>query len=90
LGTSGGILYDETFSKFDANGKLEEYWCSSGAKIVFPSAHYKAREHTIDCLPTALVMVYTAPGPTPIFIRTPDFDLYDRNDHAYIKLLCDV
>jgi hypothetical protein len=87
---STGVLFDETFTKYGADGSLEEYWCSSGAKVVTPpptTGFYNA----LDCKPTALVMSFTIPtGPQPIYIQSVAYKFDDAITHDYVKLFCDA
>jgi hypothetical protein len=80
-------LYDETFTRIGANGQLEEYWCSTGERIVIPPEYFYPQYYSLDCMPTALVMAFSIPGPTPIFIRSYPFGYHDKIN--WLKLFCD-
>jgi hypothetical protein len=86
--TSAIISFDETFSKINASGSIEEFWCSSGEKMIVPSTVTVNNGYQLECGPTGFYIDYTIPYIYPVKAASGAIDYYANT--TSIKFICDV
>jgi hypothetical protein len=77
-------LLDETYTKFGADGTLEDYWCSTGEKLVILPEYITATEFSLACEPTA---IFIDPDPISIIVNTFG---YHEKINTWARFFCDV
>jgi hypothetical protein len=80
---------EETYSKYGAGGQLEDYWCSSGEKVVIPSAFkLAASTYKLECSPTFLYFNFVYPGTPSTEVSCYKID-YQKLSTTFV-FFCDV
>jgi hypothetical protein len=83
-GLSTALFLDETYTKFGADGKLEDYWCSTGEKLVIPPEYISSSEFSLACEPTAILI-----DTKPISIFSSTFGDHNKI-RTWTRFFCDV
>jgi hypothetical protein len=83
------ITYGDSYSKYGADGKLEDYWCDGGEKVVIPPAYYDEAKLKLDCEKTILCPYFQRPGPTNVFVGSCVISLLKTNEQ-YGIFFCDA
>jgi hypothetical protein len=63
------LTFGDTFSKYGADGKLEDFWCDGGEKVVVPPEYYDEAKLKLACDKTVLAITL-AVGPTNVFVQS--------------------
>jgi hypothetical protein len=86
------VPFDETFSKLSSNGSVEDFWCSSGEKMVVPPALQVGNGYPLECGPTEFSLYYVLASndytyyPFGIGSNAVNYDA----SSSILKFFCDV
>jgi hypothetical protein len=80
-------IFGDSYSKFNDDGQVEDYWCDTGEKIVVPPQHFDYKYMALKCNISALSVFHNS-DLSSLFVTS--FQAQNEKQYSDTWVICDT